>query len=216
MTLRGRRLMVAQETDAEARLNEALIKHLTGGDTVTGRGMYENFSSFAPTHKLVLCTNHRPEVRGTDHAVWRRLKSIAFAVRFEGDRIDRDLPAKLRAEAAGILAWMVRGCAEWLAGGLRGPASVRVATAEYAAERDAVGRFLGECCEAGPGYVTEASALYRAFREALPECDMSMTAFGRELAGLRLSGPPAGSGSIPAGGGSIGRLAAYLRKKTGG
>lgn len=73
MTLQGRRLMIAQETDAGCRLNEAMIKHLTGGDKVTGRGMYENFSSFAPTHKLALCTNHKPEVRGRDYAIWRRV-----------------------------------------------------------------------------------------------------------------------------------------------
>jgi putative DNA primase/helicase len=181
MTLHGKRLAAAQETDAGAKLNEALIKHLTGGDTVTARGMYENFTSFSPTHKLILSTNHKPQVLGTDHAVWRRLKLIEFKVRFEGNQVDKKLLDKLKAEAPGILAWMVRGCVEWQRSGLREPACVQIATRSYRVEQDVFGTFLQECCEFGDDYVVGATELYQAFQEWSPENGMTTTAFGLEL-----------------------------------
>ena len=83
--LAGLRLAVATETKEGGRLDESRAKALTGGDTITARGMRENFYSFPPSHKLVLCTNHRPRVMGTDHAIWRRLRLVPFEVTFKTD-----------------------------------------------------------------------------------------------------------------------------------
>src|SRR5262249_33973270 len=68
----GKRRVVAVETEAGARLAEALVKDLTGGDLIRARRMREDFWQCAPTHKLILCTNHKPKIRGTDPAIWRR------------------------------------------------------------------------------------------------------------------------------------------------
>ena len=134
--------------------------------------MRENFWQFSPTHKLVLCTNHRPKVRGTDHAIWRRLVLIPFLKTYwnpdKGEtgrdelRQDKELPAKLKAEAEGILAWAVRGCLDWQRGGLRIPESVRAATADYRSEEDALGRFVAECCLTGPAFKVKFSELFEA------------------------------------------------------
>lgn len=181
MTLQGKRLMIAQETDAGAQLAEALIKSLTGGDLITARGMYENFQSFQPTHKLWLCTNHKPEVRGTEFAVWRRLKLIPFTVRFEGGRMDTGLADKLKAEAPGILAWMVRGCLDWQRDGMQEPEVVQMATKSYSQEQDVVGRFLSDCCELNADAETPAADLWEAFRREYPDAEKTQTAFGTEL-----------------------------------
>jgi putative DNA primase/helicase len=181
MTLQGKRLMMAQESDAGCELNEALIKYLTGGDPITGRGMYENFSSFEPTHKLLLSTNHKPVVRGTDLAIWRRLLLVPFTAVFEDKHCDLALGDKLKAAAPAVLAWLVRGCLEWQAFGLRAPSCVRLATAAYKAEQDVVGAFLRERCEVGPYYSALATDLYKAFRETTAS-DLTQTAFGLELA----------------------------------
>jgi putative DNA primase/helicase len=152
----GQRFVVSQETEDGNRLAESLVKQITGGDRIRARWMRENFWQFSPTHKLVLCTNHKPRVKGTDHAIWRRLVLIPFARKFwnpdKGEtgpaelQQDKELPAKLKAEAEGILAWMVRGCLEWQRGGLLIPESVRAATAEYRSEQDTLGRFVETCC----------------------------------------------------------------------
>jgi putative DNA primase/helicase len=181
MTLHGKRLMMAQETDAGVQLNEALIKHLTGGDTVTGRGVYENFVSFTPTHKLLLSTNHKPKVRGTDYAVWRRLKLLPFLVQFEGANCDTRMKEKLKAEAEGILAWMVRGCLDWLKVGMGEPEAVKIATQSYATEQDIVGRFLRDCCETGEAYEVSSTELLKAFQEYQPDSELTAQAFWDEL-----------------------------------
>ena len=62
--LYGKRLVAAIETDDGKRLAESLVKELTGGDAIRARRMRENFWEFRPTHKLVLCTNHKPSIRG--------------------------------------------------------------------------------------------------------------------------------------------------------
>ena len=78
--LHGKRFVVCTETSEGARLDEALVKEMTGGDAITARRMREDFWTFAPTHKIALVTNHKPTVRGTDHAIWRRLRLIPFTV----------------------------------------------------------------------------------------------------------------------------------------
>src|SRR4029079_15223360 len=83
----GRRLIVANETDDGRPLAEGMVKELTGGDTLTVRRMREDFWRFKPSHSLVLVTNHMPQVRGTDHALWRRLRLVPFNQKFwDADR----------------------------------------------------------------------------------------------------------------------------------
>src|SRR5262249_41240372 len=78
----GKRLVVASEPEQGCRLNEALVKDLTGGEPLRARRMREDFWEFRPTHKIVLLTNHRPRVRGTDEGIWRRLRLVPFEARF--------------------------------------------------------------------------------------------------------------------------------------
>jgi len=152
----GKRLVICSETSEGRRMNETLIKELTGGERVRARRMREDFWEFAPTHKLILCTNHKPRVRGTDHAIWRRIKLVPFNVRFWDERggetgpdelrQDKTLPAKLAAEASGILAWCVRGCLAWRREGLGTPPVVSSATKSYRTDEDVIGRFIASAC----------------------------------------------------------------------
>jgi putative DNA primase/helicase len=159
-----KRLMVATETAAGGRLNEERIKLLTGGDVIKARRMREDYWSFSPTHKLILVTNHKPNVRGTEHAVWRRLRLVPFGVQYlhpaapenagkviPPDRvIDRHLAEKLKAEREGTLAWLVRGCLASQADGLSSPAVVQQATAEYRSSQDMLATFMEERCITNP------------------------------------------------------------------
>ncbi len=162
----GKRLVVCQETGEGRRFNETLVKQLTGGDTITARRMHEDFWQFRPTHKLWLSTNHKPEIRGTDFAIWRRIRLIPFNVKFTDDgpaRKDPDMEAKLTAELPGILAWAVAGCLDWQRHGLPAPAAVADATAGYQAEMDVLAAWLGECCVVGKRYEAKAADLYRSY-----------------------------------------------------
>ena len=154
--LDGPRFVTAFESDSGRRLAESLVKQLTGCDSVAARFLYGEYFDFVPQFKLFLSTNSKPVIRGVDNGIWRRIKMIPFSVKIPDEDQDQQLPDKLRAEAPGILAWLVRGCLSWQEHGLAVPAEVLAATAEYRAEMDVLGDFLTECCIVAPGATATA------------------------------------------------------------
>jgi putative DNA primase/helicase len=182
----GRRLVAAIETEEGGRLAEALVKDLTGGDRIRARRMREDFWEFSPTHKLILCTNHKPKIRGTDHAIWRRLRLFPFTVTIPDEQQDKQLLDKLRAERKGVLAWLVRGCLDWQREGLGLPEAVRAATEGYRSEQDLLAGFIEECCITGSSsYRCRAGELYGRFRAW---CEASGEAKGSEVPSQRKVG----------------------------
>jgi putative DNA primase/helicase len=160
--MRGRRFVQSQEAREGCRLDESLVKWLTGGDLLRARLLYENSYEFRPTHKLWLAANHKPIVRGTDPAIWSRIKLVPFEVSFAG-REDRTLKQRLLGELPGILAWAVEGCIRWQEDGLSAPLAVEEATEEYRTESDDLGRFLVERCVSEVGSTVRARPLYVAY-----------------------------------------------------
>jgi putative DNA primase/helicase len=162
--LKGARFVAASETEEGRRLAESLVKDLTGQDTISARFMRAEWFDFKPTHKLWLSTNHKPEIRGTDPAIWRRIRLVPWGVAIPPAEQDRKLLEKLRGELPGVLAWIVRGCLEWQREGLKAPDDVRRATAAYRTEMDVLGAFLQECCIVDPDSNVAARDLYAAYK----------------------------------------------------
>jgi len=182
--LYNKRLVASIEVEDGKRLAEGLVKQLTGGDKLKARLMRQDFFQFDPTHKLFLVANHKPIVRGTDYAIWRRIKLVPFDVTIAPENRDPHLLEKLIAEAPGILAWAVRGCIEWQKIGLDTPESVTTATDAYQAESDTLSAFIKECLVMVDVAETKASDLYVSYKtwcEDNGERAMSGTLFGRKL-----------------------------------
>lgn len=163
-SLQGRRLVVVSETGEGGRLAEEEVKQLTGGDRITARRMRQDFYEFEPSHIIVLQTNHKPRVTGTDEGIWRRMKLVPFNVTVPSERRDANLPQKLVAESPGILAWCVDGWRKYQAVGFREPAAVRGATADYRSDSDHVGSFIADRCNLAPELTTPASAIYLTYK----------------------------------------------------
>jgi len=183
-SLEGRRLVTAVEPDMGRRLAEAIVKQLTGGDRVKVKKLYNDVYEILPSFKVWLSTNHRPHIRGTDLAIWRRVRCIPFDVVIPDSEQDLGLRDKLEAERAGILAWAVRGCLAWQRDGLGPPDEVRVATAAYRAEQDVLGEFLAECCILEPGATEPLAALYKTYCDWAKdsgEPPLSKREFGQHL-----------------------------------
>lgn len=140
--LLGVRLAVCSETDAGRRLAAATVKRLTGGDKIRARRMRQDNIEFDPSHSVVMVTNHKPQVAGDDPALWRRLRIVPFDVTVAEP--DSTLPQRLALELPAVLAWVVRGHADWHSNGLAEPQAVTAATDSYKADSDALGRFLEE------------------------------------------------------------------------
>ena len=156
--LKGARFVTSVEPNEGMRLDEGLIKQLTGGDRVTARKLYGNEFEFCPEFKLWMGTNHKPIVRGTDLGIWRRLVLIPFTVQIPDDKVDKHLKYKLREELPGILKWAVDGCLLWQREGLVQPEAIQSATNQYKSEMDVIGSFLAACCvrpaRSSPAYYT--------------------------------------------------------------
>jgi putative DNA primase/helicase len=183
--LRGARLVTAVEVDNGRFLSESLIKRLTGEDEIAARFLYCEVFTYRPQCKIWLGTNHKPVIRGGDHAIWRRVHLIPFTVQIPVAEQDRDLQEKLRQELPGILNWAVEGCLRWQSEGLEAPAEVSSATKAYQDEMDVLGDFLSECCIIGAGLSVAAGDLYKAYRswadgngEKVP---LTQQTFGTEL-----------------------------------
>ncbi|BCT76928.1 phage protein [Sinomonas cyclohexanicum] len=145
MTLLGARLVIGSETEEGRKLDAATMKRLTGGDTLTARRLYQEPVTWAPTHQLVYVTNHLPQVKGNDPAVWRRLRIVPFDVVIPDSEKDGKLPERLQLAADAILTWAIEGWFDYEdRGGMDEPENVLNATDKYQTESDAVKRFTND------------------------------------------------------------------------
>lgn len=162
--LRNARFVSSVEAREGGRLAEVLVKLLTGSDPIVARGLFKDEEQFPPTFKLFLAVNHKPVIKGTDEAIWRRIHLIPFTVTVPKEERDKKLPEKLRAEWPGILAWAVKGCLAWQREGLGMPDAVAQATAAYRNEMDLLGAFLRDRCAVAEDEAVGASSLYANYR----------------------------------------------------
>ena len=171
MSLRGRRLAWGSETDEGVPMDLAKVKYLTGGDTLVGRPPHgRDMIEFTPTHTLFLLTNHKPEIPTIESGIWERVHLIPFTLKFvdepkEPNERQRDpfLPEKLKAEAPGILAWLVKGCLEWQRAGLNPPSIVKETTAEYRRDEDILSAFIQEVVIINVSSRVKAGEFYKAY-----------------------------------------------------
>jgi putative DNA primase/helicase len=163
--LRGTRFVTTTEAEQGRRLSEPLIKKITGNDEMTARFLYGEYFNFKPTCKIWMATNHKPVIKGTDYGIWRRIKLIPFTTRIPEEKQDRRLEEKLKAEASGILNWLLEGTARWQREGLVAPDAILNATDEYRGEMDVIGNFLKERCVAKEESNIKIMELYKAYSD---------------------------------------------------
>ena len=128
--------------------------------------------------------NHKPELRGTDHAIWRRVICIPFNVTFSDEQKDVELPEKLRAERAGILKWMVDGCKAWRIEKLNSCDAIVNAIEEYRTENDTLGGFLDEHTIVDSASSVRVKDLYERYRlwcKVTRNFEMNLKRFGQSM-----------------------------------
>ncbi len=146
--LKGARLVIASEANAGHKFNEALLKDMRGGDSITARHLHKAPITFTPKYKLLMYGNHQPRVIGTDHGIRRTIKMIPFTQTFTDSQKDPDLMEKLKTEKSGIFNWIIDGLKMWNEEGLGdAPKAIKDETDEYFARNDGLGEFLDEYTE---------------------------------------------------------------------
>ena len=183
----GKRFVVAAETGETHRLDEELIKQLTGGDRISINPKYMSQMEFTPTWKTWFSTNHEPVIVGTDTAIWSRIVKIPFSVTLTGRECDPKLKPLLfnsREERSGILNWALEGVEMWKSGGLKLSREIMDATKYYRATQDLTGQFLDECCKIHPNLMVKKTKLYDeyfAFCGRLHEKPLPRGGFGHGM-----------------------------------
>jgi putative DNA primase/helicase len=188
--LRGTRFVTTTESEQGKRLYEPIIKQITGNDMLTARFLFGEYFSFYPTFKIFMATNHKPNIRGTDYGIWRRIRLIPFTTTISEDEQDIELESKLIGEASGILNWLVAGAMRWKAERLKTPEIIVNATDEYRGEMDVIGNFIREECVQNPAVSIRVRELFKAYQEwceASNEHDCSERFFGFRLKNWDLS-----------------------------
>jgi len=184
--LKSARFVTCEEPTEGVRLNEGLLKQLTGGSKVTARFLYAEEFEYTPEFKIWIATNHKPTIRGTDVGIWRRIKLIPFEVNIPKDKVDKNLKYKLRQEFPQILAWAVEGCMMWQKEGLGEPEKVIEATKEYRQEMDLISAFVEQCIEIDYStqnkiMASDLFAIYREWAKQNNEWEMTSKRFGMEI-----------------------------------
>ena len=163
----GARFLTASETAAGKKLDDERIKELVGGEAQRARHLFGKWFDFRPTGKIHLATNHLPIMESGGHGMGRRLRVIGWDVTIPDDEQDKTLKDKILAtEAAGVLAWLVRGAMQWYAHGLETPAAVRERTDEHVEDADPIWPFVHEKLHVlaeATGGGTEFGAVYGAY-----------------------------------------------------
>lgn len=165
----GKRLTTAVETSSGARLDEATLKKISGGDMMVARFMHKEFFAFRPQAKIIFVTNHLPRVDACSPAMWTRLRLIPFEVEFGkpgAPPLDETIPAQLRAEAPGILNWALEGFGRFLADGFTPSPTVADATSEFRDSEDWLDEFLSTYAFEGENQRVDRADLWKAFRQA--------------------------------------------------
>ncbi len=184
--LPGVRFLTSGEVPVGAKINEALINTVTGGDGMNVRDNFRSFFRFFPIFKWTLWCNEKPDIpRGTE-GIWRRVKVILWESHLEPHQRDRSLPDKLKKEWGGILAWMVDGLLDWMEHGFIEPEDVAAASADYKDDSDPLAAFLRMCTAQEADARVQSSHLYElycAWAKAAGEVEWKQKGFSRALKG---------------------------------
>lgn len=182
--LKGARFTTTGENSQGSKLNEGLIKQLTGGEKITARFMYGTEFEFYPKFKIWLATNHKPTIRGNDSGIWRRIISIPFNYKVPKAKRNKKLVLDLQQEIPQILGWAIQGCLLWQKEGLNLPSAIESSNQQYQEEMDIIAQFLKEHTDEKTGSFVKASELYEEYIKwaiANNEWKMSSSHFGKEM-----------------------------------
>jgi putative DNA primase/helicase len=169
--LKGARFVSTSETSEATRLDEELIKRITGGDRITSRALYQDNVTWRPTFTMWMATNHLPQISAEDNAIWRRVKPIHFPVSFfkDGRTADVGLAERIiKNELPGVLNWIIEGARRYAKDGLVDPINITSAVSSYREDIDPVRVFLTEAANdgrirMGPEASIKSVDLYRVY-----------------------------------------------------
>lgn len=163
--LQGTRFVTMAESNQNAKLDEEMIKQITGGEVIKARAMYEMPIAFVPQFTLWLSCNDLPNVSDSSLFASDRLRVITFDNHFNSKQQDRTLKESFQRPEAmrAIFRWMLAGYRKYKKDGLVMPAHMKAAVNEYAYDNDLVLQFLEQKCEQDADAESTFKSLFSEF-----------------------------------------------------
>lgn len=177
------RLVYCEEPPKGARINEALIKQVSGGLELRARQLNKDLFDFEPRFVMVMSFNDQPRITGGDDGFWRRMRLLRWPHQFsEADQLAAgDMVGKLLAEASGILNWLLWGSAAFRKFGLQPHARMKDDIGAWRSSSDPFGEWLRDRCQIEAGAKALTAELYKDYKDYLEHEGTD----GREVMGLR-------------------------------
>lgn len=179
-----KRMVCCSELNCSDALNEAKIKVMSSGETLPTRQLYGKSFTYTPEFKTIIDTNYLPQISGTDHGIWRRIRVVPFEYTVPKEKINKNLLSQLKLDSRAVLSWLVEGAVKYYDEGLGTCDEVDKATKRYRRAQDTLGGFIDACIRTCEGSEVRARTLYE---EYLAYCNdnllspMSETKFGRDF-----------------------------------
>lgn len=164
--IRGKRLLIAAESQEGARLNDSMLKQLCSTDEILAEKKYKDPFSFKPSHTLVLYTNHLPKVSASDDGTWRRFIVIPFTNKLTGSGDIKNYGERLYENCGEyIVKWVLEGARQAYELGyeIPMPPKVEEAIREYRSENDWFRHFLDDECVIGKEEREASAEIYRRY-----------------------------------------------------
>ena len=164
--LNGARCCNVSEPPKGMQLDAALMKTLTGRDTITARHLREREFQFRPQFKIIFNTNYLPYVNDESLFNSDRVRIITFDRHFGENERDLTLKDRLitQNEISGLFNWCLEGLKRYRSEGLIIPQCVKAATGNYRSDCDRQLIFFNECMTETPGRNCKAKDAFEVYR----------------------------------------------------
>lgn len=164
--LAGVRFVNISEPEKRITFNAALVKRMTGNDTLNARFLHENSFDFRPVFKIFINTNYLPNVSDMTLFESGRIKIIPFKRHFDEAEQDKGLKSLFAEDGnlSGIFNWCLEGLKAFRDSSLVPPDAVKDATDEYRKDSDRIAQFIESWLEEDERSEVRTSAAYKVYR----------------------------------------------------
>ena len=179
--LMGTRYAVMQEPSKGDKINEGIMKEITGGDPIQGRALFKDTVTFIPQFKLVVCTNTLFDIKSNDDGTWRRIRVCDFKSKFLENpyededkfpksqyphqyKIDKNIDARFDEWAPIFMSMLVNKSFEWQ-GNVNDCKLVMASSDQYREGQDYLAEFAKDKIQKKPGSKVKKSEIVEVFRQ---------------------------------------------------
>ena len=184
--LDGARFVSISEAPDNLRLDETVVKAVTGQDLISARFLHREFFQFRPCFTPILDTNHHPRPRDPGEAIWRRMVVIPWSVTIPEPERKKKLRDDLLKELPGILAWIIEGARLYHESGLPNLQQLAEVTKSLRDSCDDLGRWLEAHVVQDARVRTQSSIMYQNYKSWY-EAEGNIHTIGQRVFTQRLS-----------------------------